>query len=241
MSNIIKGAILAGGKGTRLGECTKVTNKHLLAVYNQPMIYYPLFTLINAGIKEIIIITGNEHAGDFIELLGDGSQFGVEITYRTQREAGGIAEALKLCKNFVNNGPLAVILGDNVFKHNFKESIKTFSKNPTSAKVFLKSVENPKAFGVAKILDDKIERIDEKPKKPKTNLAVTGFYLYSSLVWDMINDLKKSDRGELEISDINNWYIKYGLLEHEIIEDFWSDCGTPDSLLKTAEWVRTNL
>jgi glucose-1-phosphate thymidylyltransferase len=237
MKNKIKGVVLAGGNATRLGDLTITTNKHLLPIFNVPMCYYPINTLISAGITEIMIITGAHHAGSFIELLGDGSKFGVNFTYRVQEKAGGIAEALSLCEDFANKSNVAVILGDNIFEDNFKNQIERFSKNSSGAVTFLKEVKDPERFGVAIIENDKIKLIEEKPKKPKSKLAVTGLYLYNGLVWDMLKKIKPSGRGEMEISDINNYYIKYGLMDHEIVEGFWKDAGKPESLLEASIWA----
>jgi len=232
----MKGIILAGGNGTRLYPMTKVTNKHLLPVFNVPMIYYPIKTLVNSGITDIMIITGIEHAGDFIELLGTGKDFrGCKFTYRVQEEAGGIADALKLCEDFCGEDNLAVILGDNIFAHDFKIKTENFK---SGAYIYLAEVDNPKRFGVATIEKDKVKNIEEKPKEPKTNLAVTGLYLYDRQVWQFIKHLVPSGRGELEISDVNNFYINQNELGHEVVEGFWSDAGTVDSLFTSSKHVK---
>ena len=233
----MRGVILAGGFGTRLQPMTKVTNKHLLPVYDRPMIYYPINTLVNAGITEIMILTGSEYAGDFINLLGDGSEFGANFTYRPQKGAGGIAQALGLCRDFVRNEPVAVILGDNIFQDDVKRQVEKFKENPKGAYVFLHPVPDATRFGVATIMNDKISAIEEKPKNPKTNLAVTGLYFYDENVWDIIDGLTPSDRGELEITGVNNWYVDRGLMNHEVLEGFWSDAGTPCSLLRSSIFV----
>lgn len=232
----MKGVILAGGTGTRLKDCTKVTNKHLLPVYDRPMIYFPLDILKKAGLKEILIVTGKGHGGDFLDLLGDGKKFGLKLSYTVQEEAGGIAQALYLAKDFVDNDFVAVILGDNIFEEDFREDIQSFEGG---ARVFLKKVLNPGRFGVA-VLDenDKVKEIIEKPKEPPTNYAVTGFYIYDSKVFDIIETLKPSDRGELELTDVNNYYIKSGKIDAKFIEGFWSDAGTPDSLYNSAGFIR---
>jgi len=232
-----RGVILAGGNGTRLLPMTLTTNKHLLPVYDNPMIYYPINTLVSAGIKDIMIVTGKEHAGDFINLLGDGSNFGANFTYRTQQEAGGIAAALWLCKDFAQDDPIAVILGDNIFGDNIKDRVDSYVKDSDKAKVFLSSVDDPERFGVATIVNDVITEIEEKPKNPKTNFAVTGLYFYNKLVWDVIRRLEPSARGEQEISDVNNWYIQNGMMRHEILEGFWSDAGQPYSLYKASTYA----
>lgn len=235
----IKGIILAGGTGTRLQPMTLVTNKHLLPVYNKPMIYYPLYTFINAGIKEIMIITGKEHAGAVMELLGSGKDFGVKFTYRLQDEAGGIAQALGLCEQFVDGDKVAVILGDNVFEDNIKEFAENFKKNNDECMLFLKEVPDAHRFGVAEIdKNHNIISIEEKPKAPKSNLAVTGLYMYDSKVFEQIRTLKPSARNELEITDINNWYVKRGKTKAVILKGFWSDAGTVESLYRASEFLR---
>lgn len=235
-----KGIILAGGHGTRLAPCTKVINKHLLPVYDRPMIYYPIETLVKAGIKDIMIITGNEHAGDFIELLGDGRDFGANFTYRTQYGAGGIAEALSLAKDFTNKEPFVVILGDNIFLDNFNEVIKDYEINHHHAVIFLKKVKNPERFGVASVKDGYIKKIVEKPAIPESDKVVTGLYLYNASIWNIIKLLKPSNRGELEITDVNNWYIKNGGLKFKEVEGFWSDAGTWESLHHTSIIIKKN-
>lgn len=236
----MKGIILAGGKGTRLLPCTKVTNKHLLPVYDKPMIYYPIKTFVKAGITDILVITGAESAGDFMNLLGDGSEFGVEFTYRLQRGSGGIAEALSLGKNFMKSSKdaIAVMLGDNIFEDDFSEEIKAYDKKHYRAKVFLKEVKDPERFGVASIEDDRITKIIEKPNKPESNFAVTGLYLYNAAIWHIIDTLKPSDRNELEITDVNSWYIEKGLMTYSFVEGFWSDAGTPESLHFASSFIK---
>lgn len=230
----MKGIILAGGRATRLMPVTKVTNKHLLPVYDQPMIYYPLKTLIEAGVKDILIISGAEHAGHFLNLLGSGKDFGVELTYRVQDQAGGIAHALALAERFVGDDHSAVILGDNIFSDNttVAKAIKEFAKEEKGARVFLKKVSDAQRFGVADVKGAKIAGIQEKPKKPKSNLAVTGLYLYDKQVFDVIRTLKPSGRGELEITDVNNFYIKQKTMGYQILKGDWTDAGTFPSLLR---------
>lgn len=237
----MKGIILAGGSGSRLEPMTKVTNKHLLPVYDKPMIYYPIETFTKANIKDILIVTGAESAGDFINLLGDGSEFGVNFTYRLQKGSGGIAEALRLGRNFMNSprDALAVILGDNIFEDDFSKEIREYDKEHYMAKVFLKEVKDPERFGVASIKDDRITKIVEKPKKPETNLAVTGLYLYNGAIWHVIDNLKPSHRNELEITDVNNWYVDKGLMTYEYVKGFWSDAGTPESLHFASSFVKS--
>jgi glucose-1-phosphate thymidylyltransferase len=232
----MKGVILAGGSGVRLSPLTRVTNKHLLPIYNKPMIHYPLSTLVNAGIEEIVIISGKGHAGHILELLGDGSEFGASLSYAIQEKSGGIAQALGLAKRFSNKHDVAVILGDNIFSDKFD-----FSDFREGARVYLKEVPDPERFGVAKIHNDKLISIEEKPNIPLSNLAVTGLYLYDSNVFDIINCLKPSLRGELEITDVNNQYIRDRKIDYKIIDGFWSDAGTHDSLYRASTFVRNNI
>ena len=231
----MKGIILAGGTGSRLYPLTKVTNKHLLPVYDKPMIYYPIRTLITAGIKEIMIVSGKGHAGHFLELLGSGSELGIRLTYEIQDEAGGIAQALSLAEDFADNGPVTMILGDNIFQDSIPESVKSFT---SGAKVFLKEVPDAHRFGVAEIDGNRIISIEEKPKVPKSNLAVTGLYIYDSRVFKIIRNLKPSGRGELEITDVNNEYIRMGEMVYSILNGFWSDAGTFESLFRASELVK---
>lgn len=231
----MKGVILAGGTGSRLYPLTKVTNKHLLPVYDKPMIYYPIQTLINAGIKEIMIVSGKGHAGHFLELLGSGSELGVRLTYEIQEEAGGIAQALGLAEDFADNSPVTMILGDNIFQDNIIDSVKSFT---SGAKIFLKEVSDAHRFGVAEIDENRIISIEEKPKIPKSSLAVTGLYIYDSRVFEIIRNLKPSGRGELEITDVNNAYVRMGEMEYSILEGFWSDAGTFESLFRASELVK---
>jgi glucose-1-phosphate thymidylyltransferase len=233
----MKGVVLAGGSGSRLLPSTKVTNKHLLQVYNRPMIYFPLRTLKSAGIEETLIVTGGDHIGDISGLLGDGNDFGMEFTYKVQSEAGGIAQALGLAEKFSNGQNIAVILGDNIYSD--KLNILDFKEG---ARIYLKEVENPSSFGVAILgKDKKVEMIEEKPLIPKSNYAVTGLYIYDNSVFKIIKGLKPSNRKELEITDVNNAYIGVGNLEAQIIKGHWSDAGTHDSLYKAATIVKDNL
>jgi glucose-1-phosphate thymidylyltransferase len=231
----MKGIILAGGTGSRLLPLTKVTNKHLLPVYDKPMIYYPLETLINAGIRDIMIVSGRGHAGHFLELLGSGYEFGVKLTYEIQETAGGIAQALGLASHWADNDPVAVILGDNIFQDNVIADITSFRKG---AKIFLKEVPDAHRFGVAELGTDHVISIEEKPKHPKSNFAVTGLYLYDPDVFEIIKTLKPSGRGELEITDVNNAYIRKGALQYSILKGFWSDAGTFESLLRAGNLVQ---
>ncbi|VVB97047.1 UTP--glucose-1-phosphate uridylyltransferase AglF [uncultured archaeon] len=231
----MKGIILAGGTGSRLYPLTKVTNKHLLPVYDKPMIFYPLQTLIDAGIEDIIIISGRGHAGHFLELLGSGSELGVHLTYEIQEEAGGIAQALGLAVDFADNEPVTVILGDNIFQDKVRNEVKSFE---SGAKIFLKEVPDANRFGVAEIRENKIISIEEKPSVPKSNFAVTGLYIYDPGVFDIIQTLKPSGRGELEITDVNNEYIRMGNMSYSVLSGFWSDAGTFESLFRACELLR---
>lgn len=227
----MKGIVLAGGTGSRLHPLTKVTNKHLLPVGKYPMIFYPIYKLSKAGIKEILIITGREHMGDVIELLGSGRDFNLDFTFKVQDKAGGIAEALGLAENFVKNDKCVVILGDNIFEDDISEFVSYFEKQKSGAKILLKEVKDPSRFGVAEIKDGKIISIEEKPKEPKSNFAVTGIYMYDFMVFEIIKTLKPSQRGELEITDVNNRYIEKGNLTYNILKGWWTDAGTFESLL----------
>ncbi len=239
----MKGAILAGGRGTRLYPLTHATNKHLLPVFDKPMVYYPIQTLVNAGITDIIVVTGGPHAGDFLHVLKNGDDFGVEhIEYAYQEGEGGIAEALKLCEEFVGKDSVTVILGDNCTDANIKDDVDNFKEG---ALVFFKEVEDPQRFGVPvfdRIETKRIIRIDEKPKKPESNFAVTGLYIYDNKVFDYIRMNKPSDRGEMEITDVNNRYIEKGEMRGKLLEGFWSDAGTFESLYRTnVFWTRKKL
>jgi len=234
----MKGVILAGGLGKRLYPLTKITNKHLLPVYDKPMIFYPLQTLINAGIDDILIVTGGNHAGDFLRLLGNGRDFGLKhINYTYQEGEGGIADALSLAEHFSEYDKMVVILGDNVIEGNIIKAVKDFREQKEGAKILLKEVPDPERFGVPEIVDGKIVRIEEKPKNPKSNFAVIGIYMYDGKVFDIIQTLTPSARGELEITDVSNAYIKEGRMTYDVIEGWWSDAGTFDSLLRASELV----
>lgn len=233
----MKGIILAGGTGSRLFPLTKVTNKHLLPVYDKPMIYYPLQTLITSGITEIMIVSGRGHAGHFLELLGSGMDFGVSLTYEIQETAGGIAQALGLAKSWADDDGVAVILGDNIFQDTVKSDVASFKKG---AKIFLKEVIDAQRFGVAELRNDRVISIEEKPRYPRSHFAVTGLYLYDSEVFSIIRTLKPSGRGELEITDVNNAYIKKEMMQYTILPGYWSDAGTFDSLLRASILVQHN-
>ncbi len=234
----MKGVILAGGLGTRLHPLTKVTNKHLLPIYDKPMIYYPIQTLINAGIDDILIVTGGNNAGDFLKLLGNGKEFGLRhINYTYQEGEGGIAEALKLAEFFASGDKICVVLGDNIIEKNIRKAVDNFSKQREGAKILLKEVPDPQRFGVPELNGDQIIRIEEKPKFPKSQYAVTGIYLYDQEVFNIIKTLKPSERGELEITDVNNKYIEKGLMTWDILEGWWTDAGTFESLLRANQLV----
>ncbi len=233
----LRGIVLAGGTGSRLMPLTKVTNKHLLPVGEKPMIYYSIEKLISIGVEEILIVTGVEHMGDVVSLLGSGKDFNCRFTYKVQDEAGGIAQALALGESFAQAGPIAVMLGDNIFENNLKEYADKFIEQKTGARVLLKKVAKPQRFGVAEISDTKVIGIEEKPKEPKTNYAVTGIYFYDSAVFEIIRSLKPSGRGELEITDVNNAYIARDELGFDILDGWWTDAGTFESLNHANELV----
>ena len=234
----MKGVILAGGLGTRLYPLTKVTNKHLLPVYDKPMIYYPIQTLINAGIDDILIVTGGNNAGDFLRLLGNGKEFGLKhINYTYQEGEGGIAEALRLAEFFASGERICVVLGDNIIERNIRKAVENFRKQKEGAKILLKEVPDPQRFGVAEVKGDRIAGIEEKPKEPKSRYAVIGIYLFDQQVFDTIKTLKPSDRGELEITDVNNRYIEKDLMTWDILEGWWTDAGTFESLLRANQMV----
>jgi glucose-1-phosphate thymidylyltransferase len=234
----MKGVILAGGLGKRLYPLTKITNKHLLPVYDKPMIFYPLQTLINAGINDILIVTGGNHAGDFLRLLGNGKEFGLKhLNYTYQEGEGGIADALSLAEHFSDYEKIVIILGDNVIEGNITQAVKDFRKQKEGAKILLKEVPDPERFGVAEIADGKIIGIEEKPKTPKSKFAVIGIYMYDAKVFDVIKTLKPSHRGELEITDVSNAYIREGKMSHSFLEGWWSDAGTFESLHRTSNLV----
>lgn len=234
----MKGVILAGGLGSRLHPCTKVTNKHLLPVYNKPMIYYPLTTMVNAGLQDIMIVTGGNYAGDFLRILGNGKDFGLkDISYTYQEGEGGIADALRLAENFAEGEKIFVMLGDNIIEDDITEEINNFKRQNDGSKIFLKEVDDPERFGVAEIKDERVINIEEKPKKPKSNYAVCGLYLYDNEVFDIIRKLKPSGRGELEITDVNNEYIKRRKMTYSVIKGWWTDAGTFESLFKASKLV----
>lgn len=238
----MKGIILAGGTGSRLFPLTKVTNKHLLPVYNKPMIYYPLLTLKRAGITDVLIISGRGHAGSFLELLASGSELGMKLAYEVQDEAGGIAQALGLAEDFAAGEKVLVVLGDNIIEDDLSEAVAHYGMQPRGAKIFLKEVVNPQSYGVAEFdAEGRIENIIEKPLNPPSNHAVVGCYMYDSQVFEVIKGLKPSDRNELEITDVNNFYLKQGTLHYDVLEGFWGDCGESfDSLMDAAKLVQNS-
>lgn len=231
----MKGVVLAGGHGTRLRPLTLVTNKHLIGVYDRPMIEYPIATLKSYGVEEFMVVSGREHAGDFLEYLGSGKDFGIDITYRVQEEAGGIAQALGLCKDFIGDDDnFVVILGDNIFGDSPNLSLK----EGKDAKVFLKKVNDAHRFGVAKFdVNQEIESIVEKPKGVNHGFAVTGLYVYPNSVFDVVERMRPSARGELEITDVNQYYARLKLLDYEILDGFWTDAGQPESLARATQWA----
>lgn len=234
----MKGIILAGGLGTRLQPMTRITNKHLLPVYDRPMIYYPLQSLVQAGITEIMIVTGGNHAGDFLRLLKNGREFGLQhLNYTFQDGEGGIAEALGLCEHFADGQPVCVILGDNIIERNIVGTVERFREQGGGARILLKEVSDAYRFGVAEVDGDRVVRILEKPEHPATNLAVTGIYMYDARVFDIIRTLEPSGRGELEITDVNNRYADWGELRYEMLEGWWSDAGTVESLFRATTMV----
>jgi len=234
----MKGVVLAGGLGTRMYPLTKVTNKHLLPIYDQPMIYYPIRTLVNAGIDEILVVTGGNSAGDFLRLLGNGKEFGLRhINYTYQEGEGVIAAALSLAEYFADNDKMVVILGDNIIEGNIRKAGDAFRAQKDGASILLKEVPDPQRFGVPVFEGDRIVRIDEKPSKPASNFAVIGIYMYDSRVFDFIKTLRPSERGELEITDVNNFYIREKRIAWDVLDGWWSDAGTFDSLQYASNMV----
>jgi len=234
----MKGVVLAGGLGTRLLPLTKVTNKHLLPVYDRPMIYYPIQTLVNAGINEIMLVTGGNNAGDFLKLLGNGKEFGLRhLDYTYQEGEGGIADALRLAEYFADGEPICVVLGDNIIERNILRAVESFREQKIGAKILLKEVKEPQRFGVPVLDGDRVVKIEEKPKQSRSPYAVTGIYFYDAQVFSIIKTLKPSNRGELEITDVNNAYIEADQLTWEILEGWWTDAGTVESLLLANQLV----
>ncbi|PIQ84399.1 MAG: spore coat protein [Candidatus Omnitrophica bacterium CG11_big_fil_rev_8_21_14_0_20_63_9] len=235
----MKGVILAGGLGKRLEPLTRITNKHLLPVYDRPMIYYPIQTLVEAGISQILVVTGGNNAGDFLRLLGNGGEFGLKhLDYTYQRGEGGIAEALRLAEHFAAGEPLVVILGDNIIEKSIRTYVQRFAAQEGGAKILLKEVDDPHRFGVAELRGDRVIGIEEKPKTPKSSYAVTGIYMYDAQVFDIIKTLKPSGRGELEITDVNNAYIGRQQMTYDILDGWWTDAGLPETLYRATTLVR---
>ncbi len=234
----MKGVILAGGLGTRLFPLTKITNKHLLPIFDRPMIYYPLETLVKAGIEDILLVTGGNNAGDFLRLLGNGKEFGLKhLNYTYQEGEGGIAEALSLAEYHVDRDSVVIILGDNIIEKDITRAVENFRKQGKGAKILLKEVDDPERFGVAELEGDRVVRIVEKPKVPKSNFVVTGIYMYDSQVFDIIRTLDPSERGELEITDVNNRYIEQNTMTYEVLDGWWTDAGTFESLYRASTLV----
>ncbi len=235
----MKGVILAGGLGTRLRPLTKITNKHLLPIYDKPMIYYPIEAMVNAGIHDILIVCGGNHAGEFLRLLGNGKEFGLpHLNYTYQEGEGGIADALSLTRYFVGDDKVAVMLGDNIIEKNFRQAVDDFEKQEKGAKILLKEVPNPKPYGVAEVKDGQVLGIEEKPANPKSNLAVIGIYMYDSNVFKIVEKLEPSARGELEITDVNNAYIQRGEMTYSILDGWWGDAGESfESMMEVSNLV----
>jgi len=235
----MKGVILAGGLGTRLFPLTKITNKHLLPIYDRPMIHYPLKALSDAGLRDILIVTGGNHAGEFLRLLGNGREYGLnEIAYAYQEGEGGIADALALARPFAKGDRIVVMLGDNIIEGDIRRQVTAFAEQPKGARILLKKVPAPQRFGVPVFDGGRITAIEEKPKQPKSDYAVIGIYMYDATVFDVIKTLKPSDRNELEITDVNNHYIRQGVMQHDVIEGWWTDAGTFESLFRANQLVR---
>jgi glucose-1-phosphate thymidylyltransferase len=234
----MKGVVLAGGLGTRLLPLTRVTNKHLLPVYNKPMIYYPIQTLVNAGVQNIMLVTGGNNAGDFLKLLGNGKEFGLRhLDYTYQEGEGGIADALRLAEYFADGEPICVVLGDNIIERNILRAARAFREQKTGARILLKQVKDPQRFGVPILDGQRVIKIEEKPESPSSPYAVTGVYFYDSRVFDIIKTLKPSGRGELEITDVNNAYIATSELTWDALDGWWTDAGTIESLLLANQLV----
>lgn len=234
----MKGIVLAGGIGSRLYPLTKITNKHLLPIYDKPMVYYPIQTLVDAGITDIMLVTGGRNSGDFLRLLGNGKTFGLKhLNYTYQEGEGGIADALALAEHFADGNKVCVILGDNLIENNIRKAVEEFKRQERGARIFLKQVADAQRFGVAELAGGRIAGVEEKPEHPKSNYAVIGIYLYDGTVFDKCRQLKPSHRGELEITDVNNAYIREGTMSFAILDGWWTDAGTFDSMLRAANMV----
>lgn len=237
----MKGVVLAGGTGSRLFPLTKITNKHLLPIYDRPMIFYPIQTLVDAGVEDIMIVTGGRNSGDFLRLLANGKEFGLKhIHYTYQEGEGGIADALALAEHFADGHKICVVLGDNIIEGNIREAADCFRAADGGAHILLKEVQDAERFGVAEVSGDRIVGIEEKPSRPKSNYAVTGIYMYDATVFDKIRTLVPSRRGELEITDVNNAYIREGSMQFSYLDGWWTDAGTFDSLMRAANLVATS-
>ncbi len=234
----MKGIVLAGGTGSRLFPLTKITNKHLLPIFDKPMIYYPIQTLVEAGIKDILLVTGGRNSGDFLRLLANGKEFGLaHLNYTYQEGEGGIADALALAEHFADGEKICVILGDNIIEGSIREAVEAFERQERGARILLKQVQDAERFGVAEMQGDRIVGIEEKPARPKSNHAVIGIYMYDGTVFDKVKTLVPSGRGELEITDVNNAYIREGTMSFSHLEGWWTDAGTFESLLRAANLV----
>jgi glucose-1-phosphate thymidylyltransferase len=233
----VKGVILAGGAGSRLFPLTKITNKHLLPVYDKPMVFYPIETLVEAGVNEILLVTGGRNSGDFLRLLANGRKFGAHLSYTYQDGEGGIADALALAERFAQNDSVCVILGDNIVEKSIRGAVEAFREQERGARILLKEVQDPERFGVAEIVGDSIVGIEEKPRQPKSNYAVTGIYMYDNSVFSKIKTLVPSGRGELEITDVNNGYIQEGTMQFSYMDGWWTDAGTFESLRRATNLV----
>jgi glucose-1-phosphate thymidylyltransferase len=228
----VKGVVLAGGKATRLRPLTKVTNKHLLPIYDKPLVYYPLQAMARAGIRDVLVITNPEHAGHFIQLLGSGREFGLKLNYELQEEAGGLAQAVALAETFVGRDKMLVLLGDNIFTHDLRPAVERFSAEEHGAVIFGVEMEHPEHYGVIEMAGEQVVGIEEKPSRPKSHLIQTGIYMYDEHVWSHLENLKPSARGELEITDLNNIYVREGTMRCETLDGYWIDAGTShDELL----------
>lgn len=236
----MRGVILAGGRGTRLDPLTEVTNKHLLPVGKEPMIWHSVRQLLSAGIEEIMVITSTHHMGHIINSLGSGKRFGCEFTYRVQEEAGGIAHALALAESFASRDRIVVLLGDNIFEYSIREHVEAFRRQANGARVLLKEVGDPERYGIAALDEKQVIAIDEKPAKPRSNYAVVGCYMYDNKVFDLIRDTRPSERGELEITAVNNLYVKLGWLKYGFVQGRWTDAGTFDSLVEANGLLLSN-
>ena len=236
----MRGVIIAGGRGTRLSPITKIINKNILPVFDKPMIYYSIEKLVNAGIKDILLVTGTEHAGQFVNLLGSGADFGIRLHYEVQREPLGPADAINVAKDFAQGEKIVVIFSDNIIEDDIKKACNVFRRQKKGAKIFIKEIDDPRRYGVAETKENTVLKITEKPKRPKSKMAVIGLYMYDHKVFDLIGSLKPSKRGEYEVTDLNNLYIKRGEMTYETIKGYWNDAGTFEALLEASNWAAKN-